>query len=74
MAPFNLHRERASGNREHPGCNENELSFARASARNQGSIALDLVYQAAEVFRGMEDRARETEARRSRCVKVLQKG
>ena len=63
MAPFNPHRERASGNGGHSGGYENELSFARASARDQGSIALDLVYQAAEVFRGIEDRARETEAR-----------
>jgi hypothetical protein len=63
MAPFNLHRERASGNSGPSGGNENVLSFARASTRDQGSIALNLVYQAAEVFSGIEDRARETEAR-----------
>jgi len=63
MAPYNLHREQASGNSGHPGGNENALSFVRTSARDQGSVALNLVYQAAEVFRGIEDRARETEAR-----------
>jgi hypothetical protein len=74
MAPFDLHRERASGNSGHPGSNENEPSFARASARDQGSIALDLVFQAAEVFRGMEDRARETEARaQSMCKSAAEK-
>jgi uncharacterized protein involved in type VI secretion and phage assembly len=74
MTPFNLHRERASGNSGHPGSNESELSFARASARDQGSIALDLVYQAAEVFRGMEDRARETEARAQSMFKSAAEG
>jgi hypothetical protein len=70
MTRFNLHRERASGSSGHPDGYENELSFARSSARDQGSIALNLVYQAAEVFSRigdraleMEDRARETEAR-----------
>jgi hypothetical protein len=63
MTPFNLHRERASGSSGHPDGYENELNFARSSARDQGSIALNLVYQAAEVFNRIEDRARETEAR-----------
>jgi hypothetical protein len=74
MAPFDRHRERASGNSERPIGNESELSFARASAKDQGSIALDLVYQAAEVFRGMEDRARETEARaQSMCKSAAER-
>ena len=47
---------------------ENVLSFARPSAQDRGATALNLVYQAAEVFSGMEDHARETEARaRSLC-------
>jgi hypothetical protein len=41
---------------------ENVLSFARSSAPDCGATALNLVYQAAEVFSRMEDRARETEA------------
>ena len=43
--------------------NENVLSFARTSAPDCGVTALNLVYQAAEIFSGMEDHARETEAR-----------
>jgi chromosome segregation ATPase len=42
---------------------ENVLSFARPSVPDSGATALNLVYQAAEVFRSMEDQARETEAR-----------
>ncbi|WP_244549020.1 hypothetical protein [Bradyrhizobium canariense] len=45
------------------GRNENVLSFARTSAPDCGETALNLVYQAAEVFSSMEDHARETEAR-----------
>jgi hypothetical protein len=45
------------------GRNENVLSFARLSAPDCGTTALNLVYQAAEVFGSMEDHARETEAR-----------
>jgi hypothetical protein len=41
----------------------NVLSFPRPAASSPGAIALELVYQAADVFRGMEERARETEAR-----------
>lgn len=50
------------------GRGENVLSFARPSVPDSGATALNLVYQAAEVFRGIEDQARETEARaRSLC-------
>ena len=42
---------------------ENVLGFARPSVLDSGTTALNLVYQAAEVFRSMEDHARETEAR-----------
>ncbi len=45
------------------GSNENILSFARPSAPDCGAAALGLVYQAAEIFSGMEEHARETEAR-----------
>lgn len=45
------------------GRDEKVLSFARPSVPDSGATALNLVYQAAEVFRSMEDHARETEAR-----------
>jgi len=38
-------------------------SFPRPSVSDAGATALDLVYQAADVFRSMEERARDTEAR-----------
>jgi chromosome condensin MukBEF complex kleisin-like MukF subunit len=43
--------------------NDNVLSFRRSMSSHGGARALDLVYQAAEVFGGMEEHARETEAR-----------
>ncbi len=45
------------------GRDENVLSFTRPSVPGRGGPALDLVYQAAELFRSMEEHARETEAR-----------
>jgi hypothetical protein len=45
------------------GRNENVVSFARPPAPDCGVTALNLVYQAAEIFSSMEDQARETEAR-----------
>src|SRR5258708_9043842 len=45
------------------GRDENVLSFARPSVPDSGATALNLIYQAAEVFRSIEDHARETEAR-----------
>jgi chromosome condensin MukBEF complex kleisin-like MukF subunit len=45
------------------GRGENVLSFARPSVPDRGATALNLVYQAAEVFSDMEDHAREIEAR-----------
>jgi len=48
---------------ESAGTDENVLSFARPLASDCGTTALNLVYQAAEVFSRMEDHARETEAR-----------
>jgi hypothetical protein len=41
----------------------NVLSFPLPLISDAGATALDLVYQAADLFRGMEERARETEAR-----------
>ena len=56
------------------GRNENVLSFARSSSSDCGATALNLVYQAAEVFRGMEDHARETEARaQSLCKSAVER-
>jgi hypothetical protein len=52
------HHSRAAAQRD-----ENVLSFPRPLTSDAGAAALDLVYQAAEVFRTMEERARETEAR-----------
>src|SRR5665213_958118 len=45
------------------GRKENVLDFAWSSAPDCRAAALNLVHQAAEIFSGMEDRARETEAR-----------
>jgi hypothetical protein len=53
---------------------ENVLSFARSSAPDCGAAALNLVYQAAEVFSGMQDHARETEARaQSLCKSAVER-
>jgi hypothetical protein len=43
-------------------------------APDKGATALDLVYQAADVFRGMEKYARETEARaQSLCASAMER-
>jgi uncharacterized protein involved in type VI secretion and phage assembly len=53
---------------------ENVLSLARSSAPDCGATALNLVYQAAEVFSGMEDHARKTEARaQSLCKSAVER-
>src|ERR1700744_2426218 len=50
--------------------NENILEFSRSSSTSvSGAKALDLVYQAAEVFSGIEDRARKIEARAQAACK-----
>lgn len=65
MAP---HRMRAS-----VGRNENVQSLAR-SATDCGTTALNLVYQAAQVFSSIEDHARETEARaQSQCKSAVER-
>jgi hypothetical protein len=51
---------------------EGDLSFPPPPDR--GATALDLVYQAVEVFRDMEKHARETEARaQSLCASALER-
>ena len=65
MAQRNL---RASVRRD-----DNVFDFPRISTSN-AATALDLVYQAADVFRNMEDHARETEARaQSLCKGATEK-
>ena len=56
------------------GGDEAVLSFPSPLAPDKGATALDLVYQAADVFRGMEKHARETEARaQSICTSALER-
>ena len=56
------------------GIDENVLSFARPSVPDSGESALDLVYQAADVFRSIEDRAQQTEARaQALCQSAMDK-
>jgi hypothetical protein len=56
------------------GRDENVLSFARSSAPACGATALNLVYQAAEVFGSIEEHARETEVRaRSLCKSAAER-
>lgn len=56
------------------GRDDNVLGLSPASAPDRGATALDLVYQAADVFRSMEEHARETEARaQSLCTNALER-
>jgi hypothetical protein len=52
-----------SNSRASVGRDETVLSLAPQSTPDKGATALDLVHQAADVFRSMEEHARETEAR-----------
>jgi hypothetical protein len=45
------------------GNEENLLSFTRSAPSDHGRTVLSLVFQAAEIFSGMEEQLRETEAR-----------
>ncbi|WP_065754176.1 hypothetical protein [Bradyrhizobium paxllaeri] len=55
------------------GGDEDALRFPSPVAPDEGATALDLVYQAANVFRDMEKHARETEARaQSICASALE--
>ena len=50
------------------------LCFRPPSAPDEAATALDLVYQAADVFRSMEEHARETETRaQSLCASALER-
>jgi hypothetical protein len=56
------------------GKDENVFGFRPTLAPDQGATALDLVYQAADVFRSMEEHARETESRaQSLCTNALER-
>jgi hypothetical protein len=62
------------GQRHHKtvGIDQNVLSFARRSVPDSGETALNLVYEAADVFRSIEDRAQQTEARaRALCKSAM---
>ena len=54
--------------------NDSILGFPRLSISDTGATALDLVYQAADVFQNIEERARETEMRaQSLCKSASEK-
>ena len=56
------------------GEDENILSFAPSVTKDYGTTALNLVHQAAEIFKGMENQARETEAHaQSMCESFAEK-
>ena len=54
-----------------PSETENVLSFPPSAPKDYGTTALNLVQQAAEIFSGMENHARETEARAQSLCKSL---
>ena len=57
-----------------PAEDEKLVSFARQPAKSSPPMALNLVQQAAELFEGMENQARETEARaQSLCKSAAQR-
>src|SRR5258708_818535 len=56
------------------GSEDNLLSFSRSSPSDHGRTVLNLVFQAAEIFGGMEEQLRETEARaQSMCKSAEQR-
>lgn len=57
-----------------PSETENVLGFPPSVPKDYGATALNLVQQAAEIFSGMENHARETEARaQSMCQSLAEK-
>jgi hypothetical protein len=53
---------------------ENVLRFGQSAPKDYGTTALNLVHQAAEIFNGMENHAREAEARaQSMCKSLAEK-
>src|SRR5260370_20941246 len=56
------------------GSEDNLLSFSRSSPSDHGRTVPNLVFQAAEIFGGMEEQLRETEARaQSMCKSAEQR-
>jgi SMC interacting uncharacterized protein involved in chromosome segregation len=53
-----------------PEANKKVLSFVRSPVTASGATALGLVDQAAEIFSGIEDHARQTEARAQALCKA----
>jgi hypothetical protein len=53
------------------GADENLLSLTPSATKEYGTTALGLVHQAAEIFSGMENHVRETEARAEAMCKSL---
>ncbi len=54
-----------------PGADQNILSFSRSTGNDYSATALGFVHQAAEIFSGMENHAREAEARAGAMCKSL---
>src|SRR5260370_39498843 len=54
------------------GSEDNLLSFTRSSPSAHGRTVLNLVFQAAEIFSGMEEQLRETEARAQSMCKTAE--
>lgn len=54
-----------------PREDENILSFGQSAPKEYGTTALNLVHQAAEIFKDMESQAREAEARAEAMCKSL---
>jgi chromosome segregation ATPase len=53
---------------------ENLMNFTRSSPSDRGEAVLNLVFQAAELFSGMEEQVRETEARaQSICKSAVER-
>jgi hypothetical protein len=72
--PNRLREDRDGEPQTAPGIENNILNFLRSHPTDRGSTALNLVYQAAEVFSGMEEHARKTEARaQSLCKSAVER-
>ena len=79
MAQVSSNARRASpdshdGARPRAGQAANVLAFPPPSGRDGGATAIDLIYQAAEMFTGIEHRARDIEANaRAMCQNAVDK-
>jgi chromosome segregation ATPase len=58
-------------NKSAAGEDENVLGFTQSAPKGYSTSALNLVHQAAEIFSGMENHAREAEARAQAMCKSL---